>query len=295
MFGYIYLVRNKVNGKMYIGQKHSEVFDPDYYGSGVYLKRALNKYGKENFEHVKILEWCDTKESLDEAERKWIDQYHAVESSDFYNLAKGGVGTTAGSKRSDSFKKKIAISTGNRVWTEESRNKVRDKILGRVWINNGVSEKMINPEDLEDYLSKGYFKGRIPFTEEHIRKTSDSRRGHSYESKESLLRRSEMMTGKSNPFYGKTHSESQKEIWRSMRCEMVWVNKDGVNTTIHQKDLEEYLLNGWTRGMIRRSPVPNVGKVCINNGVSNKYVASEEVEKYLSLGWIKGSKPRKKK
>ena len=111
MFGYIYLVRNKINGKQYIGQKHSETFCPDYFGSGVYLQRALRKYGVSNFEHVKVLEWCATKEDLDRAERSWIDYYHAVESPDFYNLAKGGIGTTAGSKRSDTWISKIATAS----------------------------------------------------------------------------------------------------------------------------------------------------------------------------------------
>lgn len=33
----------------YIGQHRSTKFDKSYYGSGLYLKRALKKYDKENF------------------------------------------------------------------------------------------------------------------------------------------------------------------------------------------------------------------------------------------------------
>lgn len=51
MFGYIYKTTNKVDGKIYIGQKKSDRFlENTYHGSGLYLLRAMKKYGKENFE-----------------------------------------------------------------------------------------------------------------------------------------------------------------------------------------------------------------------------------------------------
>ena len=49
MFGYIYLTTNLVNGRKYIGKRISPVFDIKYNGSGTLLKKAINKYGKENF------------------------------------------------------------------------------------------------------------------------------------------------------------------------------------------------------------------------------------------------------
>lgn len=55
MKGYIYETTNLINNKKYIGKHICNNFDENYYGSGVTLKRALNKYGKENFK-IKILE-----------------------------------------------------------------------------------------------------------------------------------------------------------------------------------------------------------------------------------------------
>lgn len=293
MFGYIYLVRNKINGKMYIGQKHSEVFDPTYFGSGVYLKRALSKYGVENFEHVKVLEWCESKETLDLAERYWIDHYNAVESPQFYNLAKGGIGTTAGSKRSDTFKAKIAITTGRRIWKDSSKVKISRSVSGRVWVNNGETERHVTKEEFKILTKQGFIKGRLPFSEDQIRKISEKRKGHCYESEESLRKRSDTMTGEGNPFFGKTHSEEQKEIWKEMRKEMVWVNKNGINTVIHSDHVEDYLSKGWVRGMIRKSPASNKGRLCINNGSCNKYVSPEEVNIYLDQGWTRGKVSKK--
>ena len=43
MFGYIYKTTNLINGKIYIGQHKSEVFDNSYYGSGKLIGRAITK------------------------------------------------------------------------------------------------------------------------------------------------------------------------------------------------------------------------------------------------------------
>lgn len=252
MFGYIYLVRNKINDKKYIGQKKSPVFVEDYLGSGVYLKRAVNEYGRENFEHVKILQECNSKEELDEAERYWIDHYDAVNSSEFYNLARGGIGTVAGSRHSDTWKENMSKTMTGKTHSEYTKNKIRNNVLGRVWINNSLTEKQVLSKDVDSFLSEGYTLGRLKFSEEHIRKTANARRGHCYESEESLKRRSELMKGEGNPFYGKTHTEEKKAYWRQIRKNKVWVNKDGVNTTINSEQLDQYISEGWTRGIVKK-------------------------------------------
>jgi len=43
----IYKSTNLVNGKFYVGQDSKNY--PDYYGSGLILKIAIDKYGKDNF------------------------------------------------------------------------------------------------------------------------------------------------------------------------------------------------------------------------------------------------------
>lgn len=45
---YVYLTTNLVNNKKYIGQHYGEVTD-SYIGSGSILKKAIEKYGKNNF------------------------------------------------------------------------------------------------------------------------------------------------------------------------------------------------------------------------------------------------------
>ena len=43
----IYKITNLINGKIYIGQDSNDRLD--YFGSGLLIKRAIKKYGKENF------------------------------------------------------------------------------------------------------------------------------------------------------------------------------------------------------------------------------------------------------
>ena len=90
-YGFIYITTNNVNGKKYIGQKKYYGNHEVYIGSGVALKNAINKYGKENFTR-EIIENCKSKEDLDSREKYWIKYYNATESEDFYNITSGGDG-----------------------------------------------------------------------------------------------------------------------------------------------------------------------------------------------------------
>lgn len=93
MYGFIYITTNHINNKKYIGQRFYDENGrwKNYLGSGLHIKRAIKKYGKENFSK-EILQECNSKEELDKAEIYWIDKYNAVESDNFYNIASGGQG-----------------------------------------------------------------------------------------------------------------------------------------------------------------------------------------------------------
>lgn len=95
MFGFIYKTTNKANGKAYIGMCSSKSRFKDYLGSGILLRQAIEKYGRENFNR-EVLEECDNDEQLRIAEEKWINHFDAVNSSNFYNLCEGGRGGDTG-------------------------------------------------------------------------------------------------------------------------------------------------------------------------------------------------------
>jgi hypothetical protein len=63
MYYIVYKITNLINEKYYIGCHQTDNLDDGYFGSGVYLKRAINKYGVDNF-HKEILFFCQNEEEM---------------------------------------------------------------------------------------------------------------------------------------------------------------------------------------------------------------------------------------
>lgn len=85
----VYITTNLINGKKYIGKDVRN--NNSYLGSGKMFKKAINKYGKENF-IKEILCYAKNKKDLNELEIYYIDYYNAIKSDLFYNIGKGGTG-----------------------------------------------------------------------------------------------------------------------------------------------------------------------------------------------------------
>lgn len=90
MMGYIYVTSNDINDILYVGKRQKPKFDKGYRGSGTRLKLAMSKYGKDHF-HSAILETCESRKALNEAERKWIKLYKE-RGVELYNISSGGDG-----------------------------------------------------------------------------------------------------------------------------------------------------------------------------------------------------------
>lgn len=95
----IYIIKNKNNDKVYIGQTVNPAQRWAQYKSAVLHKpnqqlitKAMNKYGFETF-WMEILE--PNVENYDEREQYWIAFYNSVQPNG-YNLAPGGQGTGIG-------------------------------------------------------------------------------------------------------------------------------------------------------------------------------------------------------
>ena len=88
----IYMIKNKVNGKIYIG-KTKDFYDRkrDHFNAlrknehcNEHMQMAFNKYGEENFE-MSILEVCAIEE-LDEKEIYYINKYNSRNRKIGYNI-----------------------------------------------------------------------------------------------------------------------------------------------------------------------------------------------------------------
>lgn len=173
----IYKVTNKINGKIYIGQK-SYVGEPsmeNYYGGGVEIKRAVKKYGRENFAREILYSRIRDQATVDSMEMWTIEKYDSTNPKIGYNISKGGkvseITTDTRNKISTSLKKYFAENGCNnkgRKQTDEQKRKKSESqkkrfsnMEERVKTSIATKEAMSN-EDVRKRLSsslKEFYKG----------------------------------------------------------------------------------------------------------------------------------------
>jgi group I intron endonuclease len=155
-YGFIYMTRNNVNGKLYIGQ-HTRTMNPKdiddswYLGSGDALHMAIAKYGEENFTREIIYE-CESKPELDYMEKVFISYYNAVKNEDFYNIAGGGQGVGSGESH----------PMYGRSHTAEAKRKISDAVRGE---RNPMYGKS-HTDETKKKISMSKVGISIPHTEE---------------------------------------------------------------------------------------------------------------------------------
>lgn len=89
-YHYVYKTTNTINGKIYIGVHCCNILENTYLGSGVLLKPAIKKYGRDNFTK-EILHICDSYEDALDIERSLVN-IDFVKDRLTYNMEIGGRG-----------------------------------------------------------------------------------------------------------------------------------------------------------------------------------------------------------
>lgn len=137
LFGIIYKITNKINGKIYIGQttlsvearwrSHKTAAKNEYKRGSTHIQRAIKKYGADSF-LVETICSCFDKNTLDRMEQHFIRTLNTV-TPNGYNLTSGGF---CGNTQSDLTKERKRNSQIKRFQNLEERAKVTTGLM-RFW------------------------------------------------------------------------------------------------------------------------------------------------------------------
>ena len=225
VYGIIYKITNKVNGKVYIGQtskeygfrarysQHGKILIEKVYNHYIYRKqrnegynqhllRSIEKYGFDAFEVIEKFDMAFSKEELLLKEKCWIAIYKSYDNNFGYNRTLGGDGTYGYSfwheKDEDELNKirknKSESMTGKnnamygknpRDYMTEEARKIRDDKMSIIMSGENNPMYGKNPRD--------YMSGDAK--REHYRKISEANKGRKL-SEEHKRRISEANKGK---------------------------------------------------------------------------------------------------
>ena len=171
--GEVYYIKNKVNGKGYVGQAHKtvgavklnwgtngrwlshlrEARDVAKGGKDhcVLLNNAINKYGGDAFEVQKICD-CLTIEEMDAMETKYIQEYN-TKVPNGYNLTSGG-GKGKDSDETREKKRKMRLGKSH---TEDTKKKISKGQVG----NRRTVKKYPEDSELPRYIVPKRLNGVI--------------------------------------------------------------------------------------------------------------------------------------
>lgn len=265
LYHYLYKTTNHVNGRYYIGIHSTDDLDDGYLGSGRALKRAIKKYGRNNFTK-QILSFHDNRSCLSQAERNIVTENIVVDPNS-YNLILGGDSVI------DSGGFSVGMVTVKNKFGQTfmvSKNDPRYKSGEFVFIRTGVGAykdangNVINTSKNDPRVISGELVGVS--------------RG--------LITVHDKLTGKYISIPTSKFDETKYDlpyINLDGRKYYRWLKKDDNVISVHVSELQKYLDDGWIPGNHHK------GLICITKSGKNKRINPTELQKYLDDGWVRGT------
>ena len=176
MKGYIYIIRNRINGKFYIGStknyhvrklKHFNDLRKNKHHS-IHLQRAFNKYSEKNFDFI-IIETCY---KYLEREQYLFD--NVIDFKDIYNISKSATG-------------------GDLIYNHPNKDQIIKKASENL-------KKAPKPKPRFGKSNSNWKGGHKYFCKCGVKIQATTNNCSKCQDK----------TGKNNPFYGKNHSTETK-------------------------------------------------------------------------------------
>jgi len=174
----IYQVTNLINSKFYVGMHQTKNLKDGYMGSGKYLRRAISKYGIENFKK-EILWLCDSFEEMKEFEKGIItEEFLEQNKENTYNLLVGGKGgfyyVNKEGLQLDNFyknldKEEILLHRQNGGYASSNRSKVvitriSDKVKNYYKTHNGTFKGKKHTEEAKQKMKRNNIHNRNKIT-----------------------------------------------------------------------------------------------------------------------------------
>lgn len=195
--GYIYLITNLVNGKLYVGctrvsiaRRWAQHCSAARKGSSLAIHRAIRKYGVDNFK-IEVLEVANTIELMLSAEIRWITSHNCIVPNG-YNLTMGGEGVDftvpavreklmqgAAKRRNDpewhkACSKGARLRSANPIWQEhikEAAKRRSEDVVCQNKLREGVRKRTATPEWRENVAKGARKRGLDP---EYRKKCSEA-------------------------------------------------------------------------------------------------------------------------
>lgn len=129
----IYLLKNTVNEKVYVGQTWSSL--KSRWNSGYnycrHLKNAMTKHGVDSF-YYQIVDFAFTQWQADCLETNYIKFYDATNPQKGYNILAGG----ANSRRSKNLREKVAMSCRG------INSKIAEEVVIKIFNDPGMQQEI---------------------------------------------------------------------------------------------------------------------------------------------------------
>lgn len=281
--GVIYILRNKMNNKCYVGQTTKSFKERfrSHQHSNSYVGKAISKYGSDNFDKL-ILENIP-EEELDYWEIHYINECQSLVPSG-YNFDGGG---NEQKHRHEETKKKLREANIGKHPTEETKQKMIENNC-HYWLGKARSVDTIKKMS-EAMKGNTYAKGN-KFTEEQKQKLSELHKGqrpwmlgrkHTEETKKKISEAKQNSSKETRDKISKAHKgkpswnkgismteEAKKKLSEVKKGQIAW-NKGILMPEETKKKMSEAKINNPTRYWLNKTrPVEIIKKM--NEGRKKK-------------------------
>jgi hypothetical protein len=122
VYYYLYQITNLINGKIYVGVHKTSNFEDGYMGSGIGIRRAISKYGINNFQKC-ILQFFSSEDDMYKGEAQVVTTSF-LQQEHVYNISEGGkpVGITI-RRQNGKYTGNLTKERGTGIFSEDSKEK----------------------------------------------------------------------------------------------------------------------------------------------------------------------------